>query len=103
MSPTQLSKMSKDDFLLAASSNDNSVRFWDLNPDNIYDLPTIILDHKGWVWDASFHPDGGYLVTAAEDGLLRRFPLKPLFVFCILLLFPNLILEYQNATKYKKD
>tara|TARA_S200000501_G_scaffold315530_1_gene307894 strand:+ start:8025 stop:11345 length:3321 start_codon:yes stop_codon:yes gene_type:complete len=70
-------EFSKDDFLLAVSSNDNSVRFWDLNPDNIYDLPTIIYDHKGWVWDASFHPNGGYLVTAAEDGLLRRFPLKP--------------------------
>ena len=70
-------EFSKDDFLLAVSSNDNSVRFWDLDPDNIYDLPTIIYDHKGWVWDASFHPNGGYLVTAAEDGLLRRFPLKP--------------------------
>jgi hypothetical protein len=70
-------EFSKNDSLFAASSNDNSVRFWDMDPDNIFDLPTIIYDHKGWVWDASFHPNGGYLVTAAEDGLLRRFPLKP--------------------------
>ncbi len=70
-------EFSKNDLLFSASSNDYTVRFWDMDPKNIFNLPTIIYDHKGWVWDASFHPNGKYIVTASEDGLIRKFPIKP--------------------------
>lgn len=67
-------EFSPDSRLLAASSNDKSVRFWDM--DNIYDLPTILGDHNDWVWSISFHPDGKYIMTGSGDGLVRIFPLK---------------------------
>jgi WD40 repeat protein len=61
--------------LLAASSRDKSVRFWDL--ENVYDLPTVLDDHDGWVWDISFNSDGEHIATASADGYVRSFPLKP--------------------------
>ena len=67
---------SPDSRIVAASSRDRSVRFWDLEGDNIYNLPTVLKDHEDWVWDISFNPDGEHLVTASADGLLRNFPLK---------------------------
>jgi WD40 repeat protein len=64
---------SKDDELVAAASRDNTVRVWDMDPDNIYDLPTVLDDHTDWVWAIDFHPDGNSLMTAAKDGLIRSF------------------------------
>ncbi len=73
-SPITSVEFSGDDRLLAASSRDKTVRFWDL--ENIYDLPTVLDDHLDWVWDISFNPDGQHIVTASKDGLIRNFPLK---------------------------
>ena len=68
---------SKNDELVAAASRDNTVRFWDMGPDNIFDLPTVLDDHGDWVWSVDFHPDGNSLMTASADGLIRAFPTKP--------------------------
>ena len=62
--------------LIAASSRDRTVRFWDLEENNIYDLPTVLDDHGDWVWDISFNPNGEYIVSACKDGIIREFPLK---------------------------
>jgi WD40 repeat protein len=68
---------SKDDKLVAVASKDYSVRMWDMDPDNIFDLPTVFDDHEGWVWAVDFHPDGNSLMTASADGLIRSFQTKP--------------------------
>ncbi|MFY0690259.1 MAG: High-affnity carbon uptake protein Hat/HatR [Cyclobacteriaceae bacterium] len=70
-------EFSKGDKLIAAASRDKTARFWDMRPDNIYDLPTVLDDHGEWVLDISFHPDGDRLFTASGDGLIREFPTKP--------------------------
>ena len=77
-------EFSPNDRLIAAASNDGTVRMWDMDPDNIFDLPTVFDDHGGeeggsskWVFDLDFNPEGTGIITAAGDGLLRYFPTKP--------------------------
>ncbi len=70
-------EFSPGDKLVAASSSDKSARMWDMDPNNIYDLPTVFDDHTDWVWDLDFSPDGKGLMTACADGLIRYFPTKP--------------------------
>ena len=77
VSPITDVEFSPNSRLLAASSRDKSVRFWDLSDENIYDLPTVLNDHNGWVLSLSFSPDGEYIMTGCEDALVRNFPLKP--------------------------
>ena len=76
VSPITDVEFSPNSRLLAASSRDKSVRMWDLSAENIYDLPTVLNDHNGWVYSISFHPDGEHLMTGSEDGIVRNFPLK---------------------------
>lgn len=68
-------EFSLDDELLAASSRDATVRFWDMK--NIFDLPTVLDDHKDWVLDISFAPNGDGIMSACRDGIVRYFPVKP--------------------------
>ncbi|MDH5608496.1 MAG: hypothetical protein OEY56_03370 [Cyclobacteriaceae bacterium] len=76
-SPVTDVEFSKDNTLVAASSRDGTARMWDMDPDNIYDLPTVFDDHKDWVFDLDFHPNSQSLVTASADGLVRVYPTKP--------------------------
>ena len=71
-------EFSTGDKLIAASSRDNTVRIWDMDADNIYDLPVVLDDHEDeWVWSCDFHPDGTRIMTAAGNGIIREFPVKP--------------------------
>lgn len=70
-------QFSPNDSLLAASSRDKTVRMWDLDLKNIYDLPTVFSDHGDWVWSLDFHPAGGQFVTGSKDGIIRMFDIKP--------------------------
>ncbi|MEM6829312.1 MAG: High-affnity carbon uptake protein Hat/HatR [Bacteroidota bacterium] len=71
-------EFSPDDRLLLATSSNKQVRLWDTR--NIFDLPIVLSDYSGlreagWVYDASFSPNGDYFLTAAGDGNVRRYPL----------------------------
>ena len=68
---------SSDDALIAAASSDGTVRMWDMDPDNIFDLPTVFDDHGDWVWDVDFNPSSTGIMTASADGLIRFFETKP--------------------------
>lgn len=70
-------EFSPDNQLMLATSKNKQARMWDIK--NIYELPTILNDYEGaedagWVYDASFSPDGNYFLTAAGDGNIRRYP-----------------------------
>ncbi len=70
-------EFSPDDRLLLATSKNKQVRVWDTR--NIFELPTILTDYpgeneSGWVYDASFSPDGNWFLTAAGDGNIRLYP-----------------------------
>ena len=70
-------EFSPDNKLLVATSKNSQTRVWDM--ENIYELPTVLNDYPGenqagWVYDASFSPDGEHFVTAAGDGKIRRYP-----------------------------
>jgi WD40 repeat protein len=47
------------------------------------DLPIKLDDHgqgrgnEGWVWSATFAPDGQSLMTGAGDGIIRYWPTHP--------------------------
>ena len=73
-SPVTDVEFSPDSRLIAGASKDKTIRFWDRN--NIFDLPTVLNDHGGWVWDMDFHPDGTSLVSASADGIIRYYPTK---------------------------
>lgn len=75
ISPVTDVEFNANDRLIAASSNDGTVKFWDI--ENIYDLPTTLDDHGGWVFELAFNPEGNGLMTACEDGIIRFFPTKP--------------------------
>ena len=73
-------EFSPDDRLLLATSKNKQVRMWDVK--NIFDLPTVLNDYpgeneSGWVYDASFSPDGKHFLTAAGDGNIRLYPTTP--------------------------
>jgi len=70
-------EFSPDDRLLLATSTSKQARMWDIK--NLFDLPTELSDYlgdreSGWVYDASFSPDGNFFLTAAGDGNIRRYP-----------------------------
>ncbi|MEQ9401943.1 MAG: High-affnity carbon uptake protein Hat/HatR [Cyclobacteriaceae bacterium] len=69
-------EFSPDRRLLLGTSTNKQARFWDIT--NMFDLPTILTDYEddesGWVYDASFSPDGNFFLTAAADGNIRKYP-----------------------------
>ncbi|MBR9997605.1 MAG: High-affnity carbon uptake protein Hat/HatR [Cyclobacteriaceae bacterium] len=68
-------KFSRDGRLLATASLDGTIQLWE--SDNLNNLPITFSDHGGnYVWDLSFSPDGNYLISGCENGLIKIWPTK---------------------------
>ncbi len=70
-------EFSPDGRLLLGTTTNKHVRVWDVK--NTYDLPIALTDYtgeneSGWVYDASFSPEGAYFLTASGDGNIRKYP-----------------------------
>jgi WD40 repeat protein len=68
-------RFNDDGSLLATASYDGTIQLWEYS--NINNLPIILSDHGGnYVWDLSFSPDGNYLISGCENGLIKIWPTK---------------------------
>ena len=68
-------RFNKDGSLLATASFDGTIQLWEYR--NINNLPIIFSDHGGnYVWDLTFSPDGNYLISGCENGLIKIWPTK---------------------------
>lgn len=68
-------KFSDNGTLLATASLDGTIQLWEFN--NINNLPITFSDHGGnYVWDLTFSPDGKYLISGCENGLIKIWPTK---------------------------
>ena len=77
--------------LLLSGNGDGSVRLWDL-PSGI--CKRSLQEHKSWIWNAGFSPDGKHFASCGQDGLIcvwstescdlvHRWDLSPRFARCI--------------------
>lgn len=83
---------SRDGRKLATASSDNTVRVWNLadcqtekNIESICTSWSALLQHPQLVSDSAFSPDGKYLATSSNDGMIRLWnleqPKQPLLEF----------------------
>jgi len=68
-------EFSIDDKLLAAASWDGTIRMWVM--DNLDDLPIVMSDAGGHVWDISFSEDGEYLISGTGKNEVKLWPTNP--------------------------
>ncbi len=65
---------SPDTRWLASASRDSGVRLWEVDPNNLRDLPRtkpfFLRGHKSWVNAVAFSPDGRWLASASHDSTI---------------------------------
>jgi WD40 repeat protein len=64
---------SPDGYTLAAGSQDNRVRLWDLHQPSA--VPTVLRGHENAVWAVAFSPDGHTLASGSQDNTVRLWDL----------------------------
>lgn len=66
---------SSDSKYLATGSFDKTIYLWTM--DELDELPTILEDHEGFVWDLDFSKDNNFLVASVGSGNIKLWPLRP--------------------------
>ncbi|MCW5912184.1 MAG: hypothetical protein KIT62_14010 [Cyclobacteriaceae bacterium] len=65
-------KFSPDGLLLASAGLDSKLQMWVI--DHEEDLPIVMDNNNGSVWDIGFTPDSNYLVASCNNGEVRVWP-----------------------------
>ncbi len=68
-------EFSPDGLLLASAGLDRKVQMWVV--DHVEDLPIVMDNNNGYVWDISFSKGSDYLLASFNDGEVRVWPTDP--------------------------
>lgn len=68
-------EFSPDGLLLASAGLDAKVQMWVVDHEN--DLPILMDNNNGFVWDISFTKGSEYLIASCNDGEIRYWPTSP--------------------------
>lgn len=68
-------EFSPDGLLLASAGLDRKLQMWVVDHEN--DLPIVMDNNNGYVWDISFTKDSEFLVASCNDGEIRFWPTNP--------------------------
>jgi WD40 repeat protein len=68
-------EFSPDNKLIASSSTDKRLIMWVL--DNPEDLPIVMDNNNGFIWDIAFTPGSDYLIAACSESEIRIWPTDP--------------------------
>jgi WD40 repeat protein len=68
-------EFSPDNRLIASSSTDKRLIMWVL--ENPEDLPIVMDNNNGFIWDIAFTPGSDYLIAACSESEIRIWPTDP--------------------------
>ncbi len=68
-------EFSPDGKLLATAGADKRLLLWIL--DSPEDLPVVMDNNNGFIWDVAFSPDSDYLIAACSESEIRVWPTNP--------------------------
>lgn len=68
-------EFSPDGLLLASAGLDRKVQMWVV--DHEEDLPVVMDNNNGYVWDIAFSNDSEFLIASCNDGEIRFWPTDP--------------------------
>lgn len=68
-------EFSPDGQLLASAGLDRKLQMWVV--DQVDDLPVVMDNNNGYVWDLAFSKESNYLLASANDGEVRIWPTDP--------------------------
>ncbi|MGC4021637.1 MAG: hypothetical protein QM734_06695 [Cyclobacteriaceae bacterium] len=68
-------EFSPDGLLLASAGLDRKVQMWVV--DHVDDLPVVMDNNNGFVWDLAFSKNSDYLLASCNDGEIRVWPTDP--------------------------
>ena len=65
-------EFSPNGLLIASAGLDNKLQMWVVNKED--ELPVVMDNNNGNIWDIGFSPDSGYLLAACNNGEIRIWP-----------------------------
>ncbi len=68
-------EFSPDGLLLASAGLDRKLQMWVVDHEN--DLPILMDNNNGYVWDIAFTKGSDYLIASCNDGEIRYWPTNP--------------------------